>query len=379
MTSVGAGSVLIICVILAVIWRNSPFASTYDSFWSQKELFGHSIYFSLRGWLNDVWMSLFFLFVSLEIKHEMQDGVFKDRRKIANPVIVSIISMAAPMLVCGIITYGTPAFRAWPIPLATDIALSLAMIDLAGNRLPAGSRAYMASIALIDDIGGIILVAVLFTAAFFAQWAAACILITAVLWQVFKRWEPPTWLLAIAFIPVWLTFHLAGVPAALSGVVFALAVPAVSKSGRESLTCRCMKGLKPWVNLLILPIFIIANAGAQLSSGGAAGFDWRLFLGISLGLLIGKPVSMFVSGMLLHRSGVGRLPAGTTPLAFAGISIIGGVGLKMCVYLSTLAFPKAEHGTAILGIYAGMASSAIIAAILLRGGWVKPAEHRAAA
>lgn len=375
----GAGAILILCLILAAVWRNCPYGASYETFWKLKSIFGFPIYFSLRGWFNDVWMSLFFLVVSLEIKFEFADGLFKDRKNAINPLIVSIASMAAPLGLCAAITYGTPAFRAWPIPLATDIALSLAMVGLGGSSLPQGSRPYMASIALIDDIGGIFLVALLFTSAFVSLWAAACVAAVIVLHQVFKRWSPPFWALAVGMAIIWLTFHLSGVPAALSGVVFALAVPGKKPEGGESTVKKCIDGLSGWVNFLIVPLFILANAGANFFSTGPTGFDWRLFLGISLGLFIAKPVSMFVFGLGSQKAGLGDLPAGTTVTALAGQSFIGGIGLKMCLYLTTLALPVSQHGIAILGIYAGLASSAIAAFVILRGPWAKPVTSAATA
>lgn len=383
---IGKGALLIACVILACLWRNSSLGNTYEAVWNWQlpqfllgpfglESGGHvdATHFlaastlNLRHFINDGLMALFFLAVTLEIRKEFLFGEFKDARKATLPAFVGVFGMAGPALVCAAFTWGTPYLRAWPIPVSTDIALSLAVLALSARHLPRPMRPFMAAMALVDDIGGILLVAFLFTSHFAFVWAVAAIIITLAAWIAFRKVKPHLGWVAILFILLWVCFSNSGVNASLSGVVVALLIPARQHSNGHNFVSLYENLVSPPVDFLILPLFLLANAGAELSFGGREAFIPRLFWGVALGLFLGKSISMYFTAKGVVKSGLGALPAGITNPMLLGFSFVGGVGLKMCIFLVPLALSDENaRSVAILGLYTGLTASAIAGTAILR-------------
>ncbi len=382
-SSVGKGALLLVCVVLACLWRNLSSGATYETFWKLKSV-GVTLPFSLRDTINNVLMTFFFFAVTLEIRKEFLHGEFKNAKKAIAPAVLGVLGMVGPALVCIAITWGTPDIRAWPIPTATDIALSLGVLALAAERVPRAMRPFMATVALVDDVGGILLVAILFTASFHAIWGLWCLVAVALAWVGFKKVNPHLGIVLLVLAAVWFCFFKAGVNAALSGVIIALLIPSRKHKGlphHQPTYVDLYESLfSPVVNFVILPIFLLANAGADLHFGGRQIFDLRLFLGVGLGLLLGKSVSMFLAGKAIAKTRIGELPAGVNNQILAGFSFVGGVGLKMCVFIVPLAFKSEDsRSVAILGIYSGMVASAIVGTTLLHRPWSRmKAEAQAA-
>ncbi len=371
------GLVLMGVTVLALVIANSPLAVSYEALLSvplSVSIGTFAIDKPLVLWINDGLMAVFFFLVGLELKREVIEGHLSSLRAASLPAVAAIGGMAAPAAVYAWFNWSDPAaLNGWAIPAATDIAFALGILALVGPRIPSAAKALLLSVAIFDDLGAIVIIAVFYTAELSyvsLGFAAVCFV---GLWLLNRASisRPAAYLLI--GIPLWVALLKSGVHATLAGVVAAMALPltvgpAADGSPRESPLKSLEHALHPWVAFGVLPVFAFANAGVALSGLSLADLGQSVPLGIALGLLVGKPVGILAFSWLAVRLGVASLGDGMTWRHLQGISLLCGVGFTMSLFISSLAFvPGAYAGLERLGILAGSLVAGTAGYLVLRG------------
>ncbi|MBX9706406.1 MAG: Na+/H+ antiporter NhaA [Caulobacteraceae bacterium] len=372
-TEAASGTFLGLAALTALIVANSPLSEAYFSWLKSEHLFQAgplSLTLSVSEWIKEGLMALFFLVVGLEIKYEIRKGELSDPRKLATPVIAALGGMLAPagvyLAVVG--TIGGPS-QGWPIPLATDIAFALAVFALAGRGLPASLRIFLLTLAIVDDLGAIALIAVLFSAGVDWQplaWAGGLLAVMAVASR--RRIAAPLWVMAFAVV-WWLSLQ-AGLSTSLAAVAFAAIVPVSPRADdAQSPLKEAMHDLHPYVAYLILPLFAFAKAGVSFAGLSIDQLFAPLVLGIAAGLFVGKQIGVFGAAWLTSALKLGAKPSQATWLEVYGVSLLCGVGFTMSLFIGALAFPGAIDSPAQvevkLGVILGSVLSATIGATVL--------------
>jgi Na+:H+ antiporter, NhaA family len=357
-------------VLLAMLVANSPFGTNYRELLVAKLTVGIAplaLTKTVLHWINDGLMAVFFLLVGLEIKREFLVGELASRDRASLPAIGAIGGMLVPALVYAWLNRGSSAtLGGWPIATATDIAFAVGVLALVGSRAPASLRIFLLALAVIDDLGAIVLIAVLFTQDL--SWLAmvlggACLLLLLVLNRRRVMRRTPY---VVVGILLWLAVLKSGVHATLAGVVLGLSIP-LSRGEQQGVATRLEHGLHPWVAFVILPLFALANAGVPLTGASMSLLLHPVTLGIALGLLVGKCAGVFGFTWLAVRFGFGRLPAGVNWSHVFGVALLTGIGFTMSLFLGTLAFPDdSMQGQVRLGVLVGSTCAAIAGALWLR-------------
>ena len=369
-TEAAGGFVLIAAATLALLVANSPLAPVYF------EMLGSYLGgLSVQHWVNDALMALFFLLVGLEIKREMLDGELStwDRRVL--PGVAAVAGMAGPAIIYLAFAAGDPvATRGWAIPAATDIAFALGVLALLGKRVPASLKIFLTALAILDDMGAIMIIALFYTADLAVLPLAAAFVGLGLLFALNKagvtRLSP--YLLIGAL--VWFAVLKSGVHATLAGVAVAMTIPLrlapAAPDDRESPLHRLEHALVPWVAFAIVPIFGFANAGVSFAGLDASAVTGPVPLGIALGLFFGKQFGIVAAAWAVIRLGWAQLPANASWRQFYGVSILCGIGFTMSLFIGALAFGEgSDLGDAVkVGVLAGSLVSAIAGYALLAGG-----------
>ena len=364
-----AGILLIAIAILAMAIANSPLAEAYH------HLFHGALPWTPIGklynahmWINDALMAVFFLVVGLEVKREMVAGNLADARVRRLPVLAAAAGMAVPALVYLAIAGGEPVLlRGWAIPAATDIAFAVGVIALLGTRVPPALRLFLLTVAIVDDIGSVLVIALFYTSGIDPAWSLAALLVTAGLIALNRNGVGRAWPYALGAVVLWYCVLHSGIHATIAGVAAALTVPMRAKHGRDPLDWFEHR-LVNWNIYLVVPLFGFANAGVTLADlpEGAA-FD-PLPLAIAAGLVIGKQVGIFSSILVADRLGIASRPHGSTWRHIWGVSLLCGIGFTMSLFIGALAFP--DHPELIeeakLGVLAGSLVSAVLGFLVLR-------------
>jgi Na+:H+ antiporter, NhaA family len=324
---------------------------------------------TLHLWINDGLMALFFLLVGLEIKREFVDGhlsTWADRRL---PFIAAAAGMAVPALVYLGITNDPALTRGWAIPAATDIAFALGLLALLGKRAPTSLKLFLTTVAIVDDVGAVVIIAIFYTASLNLFALAVALIVVAGMFGMNRAGvRHPAWYL-VAFAVLWYFTLLSGVHATVAGVVAAMAVPITktpaAPDAETSTLHRMEHALHPWVAFAIVPIFGFANAGVAL--GGAVSLTASLPLAIALGLIVGKQAGVFGSVWVAVRFGVASRPAGASWAQIYGVALLCGIGFTMSLFIGGLAFPNAPQADAVkIGVLAGSVVSAAAGVLVLR-------------
>ena len=367
------GLLLIAAAILAMLVANSPLGWAY--FHALELEIGPVLTPKLGPmtphlWINDGLMSLFFLLVGLEIKREFLDGhlsTWADRRL---PFIAAAAGMAVPAAVYLAITGGDPGLaRGWAIPAATDIAFALGLLALLGKRAPTSLKLFLTTVAIVDDVGAVVIIAVFYTASLNLMALAASFAVLGGMFVMNRAGvKHPLWYFA-AFLLLWYFELLSGVHATVAGVLAAMAVPITNTPGTpddaDSTLHRMEHALHPWVAFLIVPVFGFANAGVALG-GGVSAFA-VLPMGIALGLFIGKQVGVFGSVWLAVKLGIAQRPAKASWAQIYGVSLLCGIGFTMSLFIGGLAFPSQPEADAVkIGVLLGSLLSALGGVVVLR-------------
>lgn len=350
-----AGAVLLAATVLALVWASSPWSGGYSDLWSTS-LLGTDV----RHVVDDGAMSLFFLVLGLELKHETTDGRLSTRSALAIPVIGALGGMLLPAAVFLALNAGGDTARGWGIPMATDVAFCLAVLATV-RGVPAGVRALLLALAVVDDVGAIVVIAVAYPDDVQPLWLLAA---GAGLGGIalLRRAGLAGWpLYALVGLGTWAATAASGVHPTIAAVALGLLVPAGPLLGRWQAR------LEPWTTYLVLPLFALANAGVAVSASALGdALTSRLGLGIVLGLVAGKVVGIAGAIGLARRLGLGRLPDGVDGHHVVGLGALAGIGFTVCLFVTGLAFDDAEHlRTATLAVLLASVAAALLGRGLL--------------
>lgn len=365
------GILLVLMMVVALAVVNSPLGGWYDHVlhWHVALSLGVvTLDLSLLHWINDGLMAVFFLLVALEIKREMLEGELSHWGQILLPAMGAVGGMVVPALVFLTFNSGGTAARGWAIPSATDIAFSLGVLSLLGRAVPSSLRVFLTALAIIDDLGAIVIIALFYSgslSAGFLAGAAAAIVVLAVLNRLGMRALLPY--LAVGLV-LWVCMLQSGIHATVAGVVLGLFIPLRGGQDEAEHTPlrRLEHGLHPWVAFLILPIFALANSGLSFAGIGAGAFADPVFLGVALGLFVGKQVGVFASAFVVIRLGWAHRPEGAGWGQLYGTCVLTGIGFTMSLFIAGLAFPEGGDMAATrLGVLLGSLVSAVVGYLLV--------------
>ena len=379
------GIILLATTVVALLWANSPWAASYEHLWEQKLVIGPSgtpLEMTLHQWINDAAMAVFFLLVGLEIKRELMVGELASPRQAALPIVAALGGMVVPAALYAAFNAGGPGSAGWGVPMATDIAFALGIITLLGSRVPVGLKVFLTALAIVDDLGAVLVIAVFYTASLnvAAMLAAAAALAVLLLFNRMRVYKLMPYLLI--GIVLWYFLLQSGVHATIAGVVLALTIPAATRinapdfsararslideferveMGAESVVTnrgqqealhamdqavsdvnapllRLEHALNRPVSFVIMPLFALSNAGVAL--GGASGaLASPIAIGIMLGLVLGKVVGISTFSWLAVRLGWATLPQNAGWGALVATAMLGGIGFTMSLFIAGLAFP----------------------------------------
>jgi len=366
------GVLLMLAAVAALALDNSPLYWLYDAMLGTPvvvQIGSLAIDKPLLLWINYGLMAVFFFLVGLEIKRELLTGRLSSWNQAALPVVAAVGGMAMPALIYVVLNLDDPvALNGWAIPAATDIAFALGVLALLGSRVPPALKLFVLALAIIDDLGAIVIIALFYTAELSLASLAIAAACTAVL-MVFNlagvRRVAPYVLVGVV---MWVCVLKSGVHATLAGVVIALTIPHRVPEGPEASPLgRLEHALHPWVMLLVMPLFAFANAGVALAGLSPAALLAPIPLGIALGLFAGKQLGVFGFAWAAVRAGICRLPDGVGWAQIYGAGLLAGIGFTMSLFIGALAFPSAEHAAAVrLGVLSGSILSGITGYVVLR-------------
>ena len=320
----------------------------------------------LLHWVNDGLMAIFFLLVGLEVKREVLEGELSSVSQTILPATAALGGMVVPALIYYALNRADPvAVRGWAIPTATDIAFALGVLSLLGSRVPASLRLFLTAVAIADDLGAIIIIAVFYTADLTLPMLVLAGIGTLVLCLLNLFRVRTMSVYAFVGTLIWFFMLKSGVHATLAGVVLAFTIPRQNADGTSMLRDLEHK-LHPWVAFFILPVFAFANAGVSFAGLSVASLVNAVPLGIFLGLLLGKSIGVYGSSAILIRFGMANLPAGANQMHLLGVAVLCGLGFTMSLFIGSLAFQTAEQLTLVrVGVIAGSTLSAMIGCALL--------------
>jgi NhaA family Na+:H+ antiporter len=412
-TSAAGGLVLLASTAIALIWANSPWASAYHHFWEIPLTLGtpgFGLTLPLHGWVNDGLMAVFFLLVGLEIKREVMVGELATRRTAALPVAAALGGMVVPALLYTAVNSGGAGAAGWGIPMATDIAFALGILALLGDRVPGGVRVFLAALAIVDDLGAVLVIALFYAGSRNWQALGLVAVIMGVLLILNRAGFRRPLVYALLGVALWICMHASGIHATLAGVLLALAVPARTRISEDQFVARAEAslaafraadepgttvltnhghqqalqdledaadaaqaplqrmehGLHGVVAFLIMPVFALANAGVSLGDGAIAGLGSPIGLGVVLGLLLGKPLGITLASYLAVKAGA-VLPSRVTWRHIHGAAWLGGIGFTMSIFIAGLAFGDPALLTAAkLGILSASIAAGVVGFTLLR-------------
>jgi NhaA family Na+:H+ antiporter len=415
------GIVLLACAVIALLWANSPLGEYYFRLWSTpvEVRFGNLIDIDkpLLLWINDGLMAVFFFLVGMEIKRELLVGELRSPRKAMLPMAAAVGGMIVPALIYASLNWGTPEIRGWGVPMATDIAFALGALALLGTRAPLALKVFLTALAIVDDLGAVLVIALFYT----ENLKVNALLYSLLFWGAMIAMNRLGVRSGLAYflvsVGMWYFMLKSGVHATVAGVLGAFAIPvrsridpelfivrvreylnqfdqpvtertiilspeqqsAVEAIEREALRVqsplqRLEHRLHYFVAFFVVPIFALANAGVAL--GGEGGLNWtsRVIWGVALGLLIGKPLGITLFSWLAVRLGLAQLPQGINFVHIVGVGFLAGIGFTMALFIAGLAFRGDELNYAKLGILAGSALAGAIGFMMLRM-WTKPQPH----
>jgi NhaA family Na+:H+ antiporter len=379
------GLVLLTCALIALTWANSPWHDSYERLWTTNLSLGTAqthMTESLRHWVNDGLMAIFFFVVGLEIKREILGGELASRRRAALPAIAALGGVVVPAGIYLAINWGYPGVRGWGVPMATDIAFALGVLALLGDRVPIGLKVFVTALAIIDDIAAVLVIAIFYTADVDGRALGAGAGMLTLLAVVNRVGIRTPWIYGLLGILLWIAIFQSGVHATVAGILLAMTIPAGSRAdpadflvrGRALLDAferagpenqsilangarqealaelediveaagaplqRFEHALHPVVAFAIVPLFALANAGVRIEADIGATLGSRVTLGVVLGLILGKPLGVGMAALLAVRSRIAVLPTGVSWLHMFGAACVAGIGFTMSLFMAELAF-----------------------------------------
>ncbi|HDM8225359.1 TPA: Na+/H+ antiporter NhaA [Vibrio campbellii] len=371
------GILLVIAAAIAMTIANTPLGETYQAM-LHTYVFGMSV----SHWINDGLMAVFFLLIGLEVKRELLEGALKSKETAIFPAIAAVGGMLAPALVYVAFNAGDPeAISGWAIPAATDIAFALGIMALLGKRVPISLKVFLLALAIIDDLGVVVIIALFYTGDLSTMALVVGFIMTGVLFMLNAKNVTKLTPYMIVGAILWFAVLKSGVHATLAGVVIGFAIPLKGKKGEHSPLKHMEHALHPYVAFGILPLFAFANAGISLEGVSMSGLTSMLPLGIALGLLVGKPLGIFTFCWAAVKMGIAKLPEGVNFMHIFAVSVLCGIGFTMSIFISSLAFGNVspEFDTyARLGILMGSTTAAVLGYALLHFSLPKKAAEEVA-
>ena len=413
------GILLIICTIVALIWANSPFADSYHHLWHTYlsiDLGGLGLNYSLHHWINDGLMVIFFFVVGLEIKRELLVGELSSVKKASLPIAAALGGMIFPAFIYTIFNMRSEGSSGWGIPMATDIAFVVGILALLGKRVPLALKIFILALAIVDDIGAVLVIAIFYTSeiSFISLMIAAGFLILLI---VMNRIGVRNLLIyTLVGIALWIAFLKSGVHATVAGVLLAFIIPASARINTKKFTDEstsliidfdnagehgdnvltnadrlsivdqiennCEKiltplqrfehGLHPWVSFFIMPVFALANAGVSIGDGFVLALTNPVSIGIVLGLFIGKQIGIFSFSYIAVKLKIAAEPEGVSWKKIYAASVLAGIGFTMSLFIANLAFSSQEIlNISKVGILSGSLLSGIVGFIILKSALSK--------
>ena len=376
-----AGILLILVAFAAMLAANSPLAEEYHHLF-HGDLFSAELFKlnTLHLWINDGLMAIFFFVVGLEVKREWIEGQLSDSDQRKMPIVAATAGMIVPALVYLFFVNAEGAgdlTRGWAIPAATDIAFAMGVLGLLGNRVPASLRLFLLTVAIVDDIGAVMVIALFYTANLKFAWLAAAVVATAIMWAMNRaRVSAYTPFILMALV-LWFLVLNSGIHATIAGVVAALTIPMRGKDD-DTMLEHLEHNLAPWSAYLIVPVFGFANAGVEIGALGLAGIIAPLPLAIAAGLFVGKQLGIFTAIWVTDKLGFAPRPDGASWPEIWGVSILCGIGFTMSLFISGLAFAGNNLliEEAKIGILMGSLLSAVAGYTILRMTTAHPDDER---
>ena len=365
------GKLLLAATALALLWANVA-GDSYHSVWETQTSLGPGwlhLDLTLGDWAADGLLAIFFFIAGMEVKREMTVGELADRRAAALPVFAAVGGMIMPALVVLAVSRGAATEGgAWAIPVATDIAFALGVLALVGAALPSGVRVILLSVAVIDDLLAITLIAVLFTNDLSLLWLAAGVAIGGLYWLAFRVRADRAWLLWILALATWVCIHASGVHATVAGILLGLLTPVRPRAGEEHSASEHLEHrLHPISAGFAVPVFALAATGFTLAAAGDAISD-RIAVGVFAGLLLGKVVGIYGGARLAVRLGLGTLPDRVTWADVLPVAVLGAIGYTVSLLIARLAFTDdaAVERSAAAVLAASVVASLTAVVLLLR-------------
>ncbi|KAE9542211.1 Na+/H+ antiporter NhaA [Ursidibacter maritimus] len=368
------GILLLIFATFAMIFANSPLKELYFDFLEmpvsiQIGLF--SIHKPLLMWVNDGFMAVFFILVGLEVKREMLVGALSSYQKAIFPAIGAVGGMVVPALIYALFNLSYPEHQAgWAIPMATDIAFAVGVLALLGKRVPFGLKIFLLALAIIDDLGAIVVIAIFFSHELSTTALVSATIAITVLIAMNRLKVTALCAYLVVGIILWASVLKSGVHATLAGVIIGFCIPLKGKNGEKPLM-DLEHILAPWCSFVILPLFAFSNAGVSLSGMGLHSLTSTLTLGVTLGLIAGKTLGVFSFSYLAVKLGIAKLSDDVNLKQIFAVAVLCGIGFTMSMFLAGLAFGGEEAdgkfmSLARLGILIGSSVSAIVGYVLLK-------------
>ena len=398
-----SGVVLLICTAIALIAANSPYAAVYEAFWHHEvriAVGNFELAYPLSHWINDGLMAVFFFVIGLEIKRELVVGELSDPKKVALPVAAALGGVIAPVAIYLSLQYGEAGERGWAVPMATDIAFVVGCLSLLGNRIPRGLGILMLSLAIVDDLMAVLVIAIFYTSSISMAWLAGAFVGLVVIVAMTRLGVRSVGMYFIAGVWVWLCTLKSGVHPTIAGVIVGLLTPVhpwlggpkflgflrhtddtlrkeettierarelvadLSFASREAVSplFRIETALHPWVAFGIMPLFALANAGVPIELGG---IGEPVAVAVAAGLFVGKSIGIFGASWLTVKLGLAARPEGVTWSILGGAAFLGGIGFTMALFIASLGLSGGLLLSAKLGIILGSFASAVLGMFIL--------------
>ena len=360
-----SGTLLLVAALLALIWANSGFSSSYEALKNLRlALPILALDKPLELWVNDFLMAIFFLLVGLELKREILTGELSNPRGASLAIFAALGGMLVPALIYTVFNLGTLGASGWGVPMATDIAFAVGVLSLLGSRVPVALKVFLVALAVVDDMGAVIVIAIFYTSKIDPFMLGLVGAVLAALWGLNAarvKVLPPYLLLGLV---LWYVVLKSGLHATIAGVLLASTIP-LGKDANSPLET-LEHWLKKPVNFAIMPIFAFFNAGVPIGTALAGGVN-QITTGVFFGLLLGKPIGITLFSWLAVRSGISQLPRGATWAMLLGVGMLGGIGFTMALFIANLAFKNnpALLETAKLGILSASFCTAILGLVWL--------------
>jgi NhaA family Na+:H+ antiporter len=384
-TEAAGGVALVVAAVVALVWANSRWQQSYVDLWTHELSIGigsHRLELDVGDWINDGLMTIFFLVVGLEIKRELVVGELRRPRRAALPALAAAGGMIAPALIYTAFNAGGPGADGWGIPVATDIAMAVGVVSLLGAAVDPSLKLFLLALAIVDDIGAIVIIAAFYSHGLDARAALIALAILAVVVGCRAGGVQAVPVYVVLGTALWLAVQQSGIHATITGVVLGLLTPTgprrrdadldlgvdVDVDRPASVVESLEHVLHPWSSFVIVPLFALANAGVPISRQ-ALGEAWSspVTHGVVAGLVLGKPIGVAAAIWLAVRLRAGELPAGASWRAVLGLGAVAGIGFTVSIFVTDLAFDDPSlRNDAIIGILAASVLAALLGALIFR-------------